>query len=180
MSSSVMAKRYARALVQLGCEHDRLEDYGRQLERLVQAFAVEPRLGLLLESPSLADEKKTAIIGGVADYLELSQTLRNFIGLLLDKERLRQLAPIGREFRHQADAALGIQRARISSAIALDTTQLGELRDALAGRSGLQVMLEEEIEPELIGGIRVRLGGQVLDGSVRGQLQRMAEILTKG
>ncbi len=180
MSSSVMAKRYASALVQLGCEHDRLEDYGRQLERLVKAFSVEPRLGLLLESPSLSAEKKTAIVQAVADYLELSQTLRNFFGLLLDKERLRQLASIADEYRHQADAALGIQRARVVSAIPLDTTQRESLRHSLAGLSGLKVMLEEEVEPELIGGVRVRLGGQVLDGSVRGQLKRMAEILTKG
>jgi F-type H+-transporting ATPase subunit delta len=180
MRDSVLAKRYARALIELGMEHDCLEEYGKELDRLVEAFAVEPRLGLLMTSPSLADDKKVAILTGLCDYLELSKILRNFVGLLLERQRLQLLSDIADTYRDLADAARGIRRAQVASVVPLETRQREALLQALGERCGAKVVLDEKIESDLLGGIRVRLGNQVLDGSVRSQLRRLAGTINKG
>jgi len=180
VSRSVIAKRYARALVELGHEHGRLEEVRRELGRLSEAFGAEPRLGPLLQSPSLAAETKSALLADLADYLQLSRLLRNFVGLLQSKERLRQLGAIAEAFGEQADAALGVQRAQVRSAFPLDEPERRRLKDTLEQRSGRQVVLEEETDPGLLGGLKVELGGQVFDGSVRNRLEKMAEILNRG
>jgi F-type H+-transporting ATPase subunit delta len=180
VSLSVIAKRYAKALVELGLEHDRLEAVRQELLRLSEAFAVEPRLGLLLESPSLAAETKSALLEELADYLSLSGLLRNFVGLLQSKERLRQLDAIVEAFGEQADAAVGVRRARVKSAFPLDEQKRRQLKDTLEQISGRQVLLEEETVPDLLGGLRVEIDGQVFDGSLRTGLEKMAEILNKG
>jgi F-type H+-transporting ATPase subunit delta len=180
VSRSVIAKRYARALVELGLEHGRLEQVRRELMRLSEAFAAEPRLGLLLESPSLAAETKSALLKDLADYLQLSGLLRNFVGLLQSKERLRQLDAIAEAFGRQADAALGVQRVQVQSAFPLDDPERRRLKDTLEQRGGRQVVLEEETVPGLLGGLRVEVDGQVFDGSLRTRLEKMAEILNKG
>jgi F-type H+-transporting ATPase subunit delta len=180
VSHSVIAKRYGKALVELGLEHGRLEEVRQELDRLSEAFAVEPRLGLLLQSPSLAAGTKRALLEDVADYLELSGLLRNFAGLLQSKERLRQLPAIARAFAEQADDALGVQRAQVQSAFPLSEEERRQLKEILEQRSGRQVVLEEQSDPELLGGIKVVLGGQILDGSLRTQLDKMAEILNRG
>jgi F-type H+-transporting ATPase subunit delta len=180
MSGSVIAGRYARALVALGDEHDRLDQYGEELARLVAALAVEARLGLLLESPSLAKEKKTALVAGLAEYLQLSGTLRNFLGLLISRHRLGQLAAIAAAYRDQADAARGLRRAQVQSAVPLDDASRETLRHLLAGQGAAQVILEEQVVPELLGGLRVQLGDRVFDGSVRGRLRRLAGTIHQG
>ncbi|MEZ4598575.1 MAG: ATP synthase F1 subunit delta [Syntrophotaleaceae bacterium] len=180
MSDTVIAKRYARALAELGREHGQVQEFGLELERLVEAFTVEPRLGLLLTSPSLDEEKKIAIISGLADYLQLSAMLRNFCGLLLSRNRLQLLPVIAEVYKGLADAVMGIQRAQVTSVVPLESYQREELRQALSERCEANVVLEEKIEPELLGGIRVQLGNRVLDGSVRTQLRRLAGNINRG
>lgn len=180
MSRRVIAKRYARALVELGLEHGRLEEFRQELMRLSEAFAAEPRLGLLLESPSLAAETKSALLEALADYLQLSGLLRNFVGLLQSRERLRQLDAIAEAFGQQADVALGVQRALVQSAFPLDDLERRRLKDTLEQLVGGQVVFEEETAPDLLGGLRVAIDGQVFDGSLRTRLEKMAEILNKG
>lgn len=180
MSVSVIAKRYARALVLLGQERNALDRFREELGRLVQAFAVEKRLGLLLQSPSLPTAKKEAVLADLVALLQLSGEISNFLGLLQSKDRLRYLPQIEREFSRLADEASGVQRVQVHTAVALQDGERNALSASLAARSGRQIVLEEHCDPALIGGLQVELDGQVLDGTVRTQLQRIAKTITEG
>ena len=180
MSVSVISKRYARALVLLGRERGLLESFRDELGRLEQAFAAEKRLALLLQSPSLEAAKKDAVLADLVALLNLSGEISNFLGLLQSKDRLRYLSHIVQDFGRLADEVSGVQRVQVRSAVALEEDQAKALKEILAARSGQLIELEEQCDPALIGGLQVELDGLVLDGTVRTQLERMAETITEG
>jgi F-type H+-transporting ATPase subunit delta len=167
-------------LVLLGQERNLLDRFREELGRLVKAFAVEKRLALLLQSPSLPTAKKDAVLAGLVALLELSGEITNFLGLLQSKDRLRYLPQIEVEFSRQADEASGLQRVQVYTAVALQDGERNALSASLAARSGRKIVLEEHSDPALIGGLQVELDGQVLDGTVRTQLQRIAKTITEG
>jgi F-type H+-transporting ATPase subunit delta len=180
VSVSVISKRYSRALVQLGQERNLLDQFREELGRLVKAFAVEKRLAMLLQSPSLPKEKKVGVLAGLVALLELSGEISNFLGLLQSKNRLRYLQQIEEEFGRQADEASGLQRVQVHTAVALQDGERKALIASLAARSGQEIVLEEHCDPALIGGLQVEVDGQMLDGTVRTQLQRIAKTITEG
>jgi F-type H+-transporting ATPase subunit delta len=167
-------------LVQLGQERNLLDQFREELGRLVKAFAVEKRLAMLLQSPSLPKEKKVGVLAGLVALLELSGEISNFLGLLQSKNRLRYLQQIEEEFGRQADEASGLQRVQVNSAVALQDGERKALIASLAARSGQEIVLEEHCDPALIGGLQVEVDGQMLDGTVRTQLQRIAKTITEG
>lgn len=180
MSIGILAKRYARALVQIGVERQLLDRFRKELGRLVQVFNVEKRLILFIQSPSLDERKKDALLGDLVQLLQLSTEMSNFLGLLRSKGRIRYLPQIERAFEILADAASGIQRVSVTTATVLQEDQRKALTKILETRQGLTVVLKEYTDPSLIGGLRVVINGQVLDGTVRKQLERMAETITEG
>jgi F-type H+-transporting ATPase subunit delta len=179
VKNTLISKRYAKALVLLAQRRQQLEGVADELNRLRQAFAREPRLPLLLASPSLAAGKKSAMLGDVGDYLQLSPLVRNFVRLLQSRDRLVLLGGIVQAFRRQADRAQGIVRARVVSAIPLNDAQRHTLQTQLKARTGRQVLVESHSDAALLGGVRVEIDGQVFDGSVRTQLRRLAGHLRK-
>jgi len=164
----------------MGQERNLLDQFREELGRLVKAFAVEKRLALLLQSPSLPTAKKKGVLADLVTLLKLSGEISNFLGLLQSKDRLRYLQQIEEEFGRRADEASGLQRVRVSTAVALQNGERSALIASLKARSGRQVLLEEFCDPALIGGLQVEVDGQMLDGTVRTQLQRIAKTITEG
>lgn len=180
MSISAISKRYAKALVSLGAQQQAVESYGTELGRVRTVFAAEDLLRLILESPTFPQDKKGAILGELMQNLQLSEGMRNFLGLLLEKDRLQYLAQIEGDFRKLADQLSGTLRATIYSAIELSTAQCGEIRKGLEAQTGKKVELKVEVKPALIGGIQVEIGGKLFDGSLKTQLKRIEDTLKKG
>jgi len=180
LSSSAISKRYAKALVDLGAEQKMVERYGDELARVSSAFAAESALRLILESPTFPAEKKTAILVDLTEKLQLSGGMKSFLGLLLAKDRIQYLAQIEGNYRQLADELSGILRARIISAAELDAGQCATIRSGLENQSGKKVELKVDIEPSLIGGVQVEIGGKVFDGSIKTQLKRIEDTLKKG
>jgi len=167
-------------LVDLGAEQKMVERYGDELARVSSAFAAESALRLILESPTFPAEKKTAILVDLTEKLQLSGGMKSFLGLLLAKDRIQYLAQIEGNYRQLADELSGILRARIISAAELDAGQCATIRSGLENQSGKKVELKVDIEPSLIGGVQVEIGGKVFDGSIKTQLKRIEDTLKKG
>jgi F-type H+-transporting ATPase subunit delta len=180
LSSSAISRRYAKALVYLGAEQKMVEQYGDELASVSSAFAAESALRLIFESPTFPAEKKTAIMADLTEKLQLSGGMRSFLGLLLAKDRIQYLPQIQGNYRQFADELSGILRARIISAAELDAGQCATIRAGLEKQSGKKVELKVDIEPSLIGGVQVEIGGKVFDGSVKTQLKRIEDTLKKG
>jgi len=180
LSNSALSRRYARALVDLGAEQKMVEQYGEELSRISATVAGNELLRLLLESPTLPLEKKSAIIGDIADALGLSSGMRNFIGLLLEKDRLKYVGQITSDYQQFADERSGILRAQVSTAAELSSAQQDAIRAGLEQKTGKRIELSVKIDPALLGGLKTEFGGKVYDGSIRTQLKRIENTLNKG
>ena len=177
MSVSALSRRYAKALVEIGVEQKAVEAYGDELAKVKEVLSQEELLRQLLDSPTLALEKKAAILAEVCKALELSEGMVKFLGLLLSKGRLCFLSQIEEKYRRQADALSGILSAKITSAIELDDVQQQAIAVSLEKQTGKQIALTVVVNPDLIGGLQAEIGGRLFDGSVKTQLKRIEESL---
>jgi len=180
LSVSALTRRYAKALVELGVEAKAVDQYGDELAQVKAVLAQEALLRQLLDSPTLALDKKEAMVADLASALGLSEGMRKFLGLLITKDRLRYLAQIEETYRTLADELSGILSAKITAAIELDDTQQQAIASSLEKQTGKQVAVTVQVNPDLIGGVQAEIGGRLFDGSVRTQLTRIEESLTKG
>ncbi len=178
VSDRLLANRYGKALFLAAVEKNE-ED--RVLRELGQAacMAAEPAMGAYLKNPRVSGaEKKKKIeeaLGGKAGAL----TLR-FLCLLIDKKRWTLLPLMAAGLAKLNLEKKNMARAVVSSARPLPADAAETLRKRLNGFSGKTVELDMKQAPELIGGIVVRIGDWVLDGSLRGRLERMKEALSNG
>lgn len=180
MSASAISRRYAKALVELGADQGKIGEFGQELAGIKELLEKEGFLRQILESPTFPLEKKSALLADLNETLQLSTGMRSFLGLLLEKDRLKYLGQIEAKFRAFADERSGVLRARITSAAKIKQTQQTAIKSTLEKLTGKAVELTLDENPELIGGLRAEVGGRVFDGSVRTQLKRIEESLTKG
>lgn len=180
MSKSAISKRYAKALVELAVEKDLLDSYAGELGQMNNLLMRENALRLLLESPTLALEKKTAIMADVAKAMELSDGIRNFVCLLTLKDRIQYLQQIYAEYIKLADEISGVVRAKVESATKLTKAQLDKIKAGLEQQTGKSVNLNTKVNSALLGGLKTEVGGKVFDGSIKTQLQRIEDTLKKG
>lgn len=180
MSVSALTRRYAKALVELGVEQQAVEAYGDELASVKAVLAQEELLRQLLESPTLVQEKKEAMLADLCKLLEVSDGMERFLGVLLSKGRLSFLGQIEEKYRALADELSGILSAKITAATALDDAQQQAIAHSLEMQTGKQVAITVQVDPSLIGGIKAEIGGRLFDGSVITQLKRIEESLTKG
>ncbi len=180
MSANAIARRYAKALVQIAAEESAVEKFHGELARIEKLFADCPELGSLLSNPAYGIEAKLEALREVADKLQLSETIRNFLLLLQERNRVGCLAQIISCYSVLADELSGVLRPVVTTALPLDEGRVAEIKAALEKSTGKKIILQVEVEPSLIGGIVTRIGDKVLDGSVKTQLVRIEDILQKG
>ncbi len=180
MSKSAISKRYAKALVELANEKDLLESYAGELGQINGLLKRETALRLLLESPTLAVEKKTAMMADVAQAMEFSDEMRNFVCLLTLKDRIQYISQICTEYTKQSDEIRGIVRAKVESATKLTKAQIASIKESLAQQTGKKVNLNTRVVSALLGGLKAEVDGKVFDGSIKTQLQRIEDTLKKG
>lgn len=180
MSTNAIARRYAKALIQVAAEQGTVEQYFSEISAFSQALVPGAEAAEFFEAPSYGIEAKREIVKELASRLSVSKTMRDFLLLLLDKKRLDQLDAILESYRSFADEAAGILRSDVTSAVPLSEEQVAELRTALEKATGKKVVLSVSADPQLIGGVVTRIGDKVFDGSIRTQLTKIQDILQKG
>ena len=180
MSDSAIAIRYAKALLNIASENQQVERYAEELASVAAIIRREDVLRLLLDSPTFALEKKTAIMHDIVAQLGLDEGLGRFFDLLLQKDRISYLQQIDTSFRTFADELSGVVRARIRAANELSEDRITAIRKELEKHTGKQIVLSLQTDPDLIGGLQAEMGGKLFDGSVKTQLKRIEETLAKG
>jgi F-type H+-transporting ATPase subunit delta len=175
--ASSVARRYARALLSLGLEEGRFEQYGDELEAVVAARKTSRELASILDHPGYSPQQRRAAVDAVSSALNLSPLTVNFLQLLIDRQRIGDLAQIARVYRTLVDQQAGRVRATITSAGPLSEHQLERLREAIGRMTGRSIVLETKTDPSIIGGVVAQVGAKLLDGSLRTQLERMREDL---
>ena len=172
---ATIARPYAEALFQVAQKHD-LNAWQTQLDALALVAGDE---GLR----QFADHPKTSSAQVVDVMVEaakqpLADGMRNFLRTAIDNGRLDALPAVAQQFHLLASQAQGVAEARVESAFPLDAAQLTDLIAVLEKRFDRKLKAEVTLQPELIGGVRVTVGDEVLDTSVRARLERMKTTLT--
>ena len=180
MSSSAIGIRYAKALLNIASEQKKVESYAEELANVASVLKSEDLLRLLLDSPTFPLEKKSAIMSDLSDLLKLSDGMKTFLSLLLEKDRIGYVPQIDLNYRKFADELSGVVRAKITSANKLTKARSEALRKGLEKQTGMQVVLSMETDKSLIGGLQAEMGGKLFDGSVKTQLKRIEDTLAKG
>lgn len=176
MTSRRVASRYAEALFGLAHEREAADAVRQELHELTQVIGETPALADLLQRPDLnADRKLTAINAAVGD--SFSHMVLSLLATLVRHRRGEYVAEVAAAFDEMADAAAGVVRAEAVTAIPLSDEQRQRLTAALARVTGKRILLEERTDPQVLAGVRVRVGDRLVDGSAAGRLRRLREDL---
>ena len=198
-ASAPAAKPYAKALFELAKERHELDEVGRELDALA-AEAAGDQLTVFFGRPWFAPTAKRAVAVQVAERLGVSKLTRDFLALVAAQGRAGVLPAIAAAYHAMVDDERGIVRARVRTAVALTDgerqTLATRLARALEGQTASgpsqgasaagrrqrvrQVMIEEIVDPTLMGGFVAEIGSLILDGSLDGQLARLRDRLTRG
>jgi F-type H+-transporting ATPase subunit delta len=178
MTGSI-ARRYAKAIVAVAQEENRLEQTGAELQ-LLRALAADPAIAAALANPLLSATARRGLARSIADNLKLGASMRNFLALLADHRRLDRLGAIAEQYEKIVDQLLGRVRATITSAVPLAPNELQAVVSAFEQRSGRTVLAEQRVDPHLLGGVVVDVEGTIYDGSVRTQLEKLATHIAGG
>lgn len=180
-SSAAAARPYARALWELARERGAVEAVARDLAAAVALVEGQPQLQDVFARPWVAAAAKRQVALEVAARLGLSPLARDFLGLVARQGRADQLPAIARTFRELGDAEAGRIRARVRTAVPLTGDERLDLQRRLARALGArEVVLEETVDPALLGGFVAEVGSYVVDGSLDGQLARLRDRLARG
>jgi len=179
MSNSLVAGRYAKAVLELATESDVGDAVGEELETFQSVRAESPDLREVLANPVFSKEERLEVVKKFCAHLGLSDLTRRFLMLLVEKGRADALPHVVRSYRDQLDEQEGRVRAVVTSTRTLDEAAVDAIKKKLESTTGKTVLVTTKIDPELLGGIVTQVGSMVFDGSVRGRLEALRDRLIR-
>lgn len=179
MIEGSLSRRYTKALFQLAREAGQEEKVGQEVEQFNSAYA-NAELQTVLTNPAFGAETRKKILAQIMQSQQLSSLSVRFLSLLLDRDRMSHLPGIVSCYRRLLNAAHGRVEAKVVSARALEPAMVDRVRGQLGAVSGKEVVLQQEIDPSLLGGLLVEIEGKIYDGSVRTQLAKMKQSIARG
>ncbi len=165
------ARRYAEAAFEIA-ERDDLVDVWLAALAVADQRLTSPEAMRLLSNPAIPAASRIEVLERLLGG-DVSGAPRHLLALLLRRGRFELLPAVSREFRRLHNRREGIVEATVTSASALDAADVEALRQRLEALTGMQVELQRLVDPDLLGGLSVRIGDRLIDGSVRGRLERL-------
>jgi F-type H+-transporting ATPase subunit delta len=172
-----LAGRYATALFGLARDEKQIDAVTRSLESLEAALSDSTDFRALVTSPLISRGDAARAVRALTPTLGVDPITANFLGVLADNGRLGQLKSMIKIFRQLAAKDRGETTAEVTSARPLDDDQVASLKANLKARLGRDVAIEAKVDPEILGGIIVRLGSQMIDSSIRTKLNTLANAM---
>lgn len=176
--AELVSKRYASALFDIAFEEGSYEKVKEELDFVLACLEEEPQLYQLLKSPLITVLEKKDVVSAIFKD-KLSQEVYNFLRIIIDKGRESYIEGIVKEYRTLVDTAKNKVEAVAITAIPMDKEDLLKLQVNLSMTSGKNIQLQNQVDPEIIGGVLVKIGDKVIDGTIRNRLARMEEELSQ-
>lgn len=171
--SSEVASPYAEAMMSLADTNGLVDRFEEEIRQLADLLASSPELREFIGNPVIDAEDKKAVLKQIAS--EAHPFLRNFLFLLADKRRIVFIADICEAFLAFVRARKGIELAEVTAAVELTDAQKATVESKVKAMTDASaVEIKTEIDPSLIGGVIIKVGSQVLDASLRGQVRRIS------
>ncbi|MBR7161982.1 MAG: ATP synthase F1 subunit delta [Clostridia bacterium] len=162
------AKEYGKALFLLTEEDGTTEAVAEDLQAVRKLLRENPRYEKLLDTPALAKEEKLRLIDRA--FSSLHESVRNLTKLLCEKHSVYQLSRVADAYAVLCDEARGIMRAEVLTAVAMTEKQISALTARLSALTGKKVIIQNTVEPGILGGAVLRYAGKQLDGSLKARL----------
>ena len=173
MKETLVARRYAKALVESLKETSRLDPVGANLREFAELFETSREFRVALANPAIPMTTKKAVLNAVLEKLKMDPLAASMIQLALENGRIGLLPLVAEEFEEMANSALGRVRVGITSARPLSSEEEKAMKESLKKFTGKTAVMSVKEDPSLIGGVVVRIGGSVYDGSVKNQLKAL-------
>ncbi|WP_138504224.1 ATP synthase F1 subunit delta [Nostoc sp. PA-18-2419] len=175
-----VAQPYAQALLSIAQSKNLTEEFGEDARALVSLLSTNEELENFLGNPFIQPENKKSLIRRIVGE-SANPYLRNFLLVLVDKRRIAFLEPILQQYLVLLRQLNQTVLAEVTSAVPLTEAQQQAITEkVIAITNARQVELETKVDGELIGGVIIKVGSQVIDASIRGQLRRLSLRLTSG
>lgn len=173
-----LARVYGRALFEVALEQGILDEIREQLGQFADAMASSHELQVFFFSPYLStQEKEQGLRRAVRDA---DPSLINFLVLLIEKHRMPVIFRIRREYDRLWQEENRLLPVEVTSAIELDEATIRELAERIGERTGERVQLTTRVEPDIVGGVIVRVGNSILDASIRNRLEQLRKQVAAG
>jgi F-type H+-transporting ATPase subunit delta len=172
-----LAGRYASALFDLARDQRQIDAVSRSLDALGQALLDSKEFAELIASPLVGRKDAAKAFAGLARQLGLDPLTANFLGVLAHNGRKSELRSVIRAFRRLAAEHRGETTAEVITARPLNDDQIAALKAQLRTRAGRDVAIDAQVNPDILGGIVVKLGSQQIDASIRTKLNRLAQAM---
>lgn len=179
MGAEMIARRYARAVFELGKELKTLATLVRDLSEFSASYEGSQELRMVLESPLVNEDQRDAVLKEIGQRMSMSETALSTLRLLARRRRLSALPEMVRQLEKLSDDEMGVLRATVTSASPLGEAYLGKLRAELEKATGRKVVVTSTVDSTLIAGIVTRIGDRVIDGSVKARLESFRESLLR-
>ncbi|MGE3271666.1 MAG: F0F1 ATP synthase subunit delta [Chloroflexota bacterium] len=173
--TNIRALRFAEAAFAVARDTNQLDAWREALDQassLYENHAAE----LFLTSPVVPSEKKQGVLAALLPGV--SPEVQRFLAILAHRDRLELVPEVASVFRRLVNEHRGIAVAEITTAVPIDDRQKAVIASRLGRRLGKTVVLEEHVDPSILGGVIAQVGDNVIDGSIRGRLERLRRTLT--
>lgn len=182
MISNNISRRYAHALFNIGTSTNKkeLDHYGQSLSALGEAVETSTQLRSLLHNPLMSSTEKKGIILALLDIIKGNKIERNFCELLADNNRLSLLPNIANDFHLLLDKVRGIRRGSITTAIDLSNERKKQIQEQMEKQSGFKLELVFAVDPNILGGIVLKVGDIIMDSSIIARLNKLEESIKRG
>ena len=180
MSQGMIARRYAKALVNLAENEKDLDNTGKHLNSITEAYKKNSELRQVLSDTKVSSGIKLEILKDVLSKIKVSKLVDTFSRYLLAKRRIDFLPDIERAFNLLLQEKLGRIEANVTTASELPKDTVKKLVDAISSYSGKEIEVNVTIDPSIIGGIVTRIGSTVIDGSIQTYLNQIRQSIIRG
>jgi F-type H+-transporting ATPase subunit delta len=166
-----IAQVYSRSLFEVAKEQDKLDVVREQLGEFADALDQQRELAVFFFSPYFATEEKKEGLHKAVEGAD--ETVLNFLELLLEKHRMPAIFRVRRQFDELWEEENRLLPVQLTSAIELDESTVREVGDAIGERTGRRIELTSRVDPDILGGIVLRVGNSILDASIRNRLEQL-------
>lgn len=175
MSVQTVARRYATALADVVTQRGEAREVQQELHTWAEILRSNPNLREIFANPTVALEKKRAVLNRLLEISKPRPTTANFLKVLLQNQRLTELTEINSKLAQVLDDRAGVVAATVTTARPVPADAQRRLQTKLLDLTGKKVRIDYVTDSEMIGGLITRIGSTVYDGSVRTKLQQMKE-----
>lgn len=174
--AKLVAKTYSKALFDFALEANKVESINEEFGFVVESFKMSDDFFELFKTPKISIDDRKEIVNDVFGE-KISKEMLNFLFIVLDKRRTNDIIRIQGEFHKLIDIHMGIVPAIVKSAKELDELEKEDLINKLKELTGKKIRLKTLVDPDVIGGLYIKVGDKVIDGSIRNKLNLIKESL---